>query len=452
MTEVWFRNPLLYIKECAERLAPNIVWDRGVARKSRIDANRHIEAYYPTAVDYRILMIGRQGAAELRRGHTIQNPIAVYPVWEYGTPISHLRRMLENPVGQDVVACSNLNRPRDERPVFDQEHRVVITKVPILNEAISRPFYRELSDIQLEFPEAIIHLHGSYSFSTMFGLGYAAADCDPREHAYHGEVILGNGRSVPQEQAGKFQQWVHVLGFSLGDLAVPRNRCMFNMASAEWAGKYWNEASKFRSMYRNPAEIQAIADAAFAGKPLPPSQTQSYLAVRAKAQPGDRIVCNACSLAKTCKYYREEGVCAVPGTDSASLASHFKTRDSDKIIEGALTALQMQSDRAERAVADEREDEELNKDTTVLLHTVFDDAVKAAKLVNPALAAASATRVNVGVAINQGQPAPMNVLVANAMEALKGEGYDLDDITDEMITAYLVSNNRKQHAIEVSSG
>src|SRR3954447_18988250 len=125
------RNPHSYIRECAEELVPRIAWDRGTLHKYTIDANRHIELYYPTDFPYRLLAIGSQGAAELRPGHDLRRPAAAYPVWVGGVDsLAVLEDMLAHPVGLSEAACRDSSLPPDERPVLGQEHRVVLTMLP----------------------------------------------------------------------------------------------------------------------------------------------------------------------------------------------------------------------------------------------------------------------------------------------------------------------------------
>ena len=44
----------------------------------------------------------------------------------------------------------------------------------------------------------------------------------------------------------------------------------------------------------------------------------------------------------------------MPGSEPAELAKHFKTRDSDQIIDGLGTLLALQANRLDRGVADEQ--------------------------------------------------------------------------------------------------
>jgi hypothetical protein len=86
-------------------------------------------------------------------------------------------------------------------------------------------------------------------------------------------------------------------------------------------------------------------------------------------------------------------VCIVPDSESQELAQFFKTRDSETIIEGLGTLLAVQSRRLQVGLLDENAEGELNPEVTKIVNTLFDRGVKLAKLVNPDLASASATKI-----------------------------------------------------------
>lgn len=438
-TECWFRNPHSYIRECAELLVRNIAWDRGTLHKYKIDPNRHIELYYPAEVDYRLLAIGEQGAAELRRGRTMQNPAAVYPVWVYALDgLEVLEEMLAQPIGLSERACRESKGPPDERPVLGQEHRVVITSLPSANTGPGRQIIRHLIDLQHEYPESILHLHGPTTFRIAFGLGFRSADIDVRTAASKGSVQLANGKHIRHEDAVKFQQWVTLTGMSMADLAVARNRCMFNMISAQWAADHWAENVRFAITQRHSGDHEM----------LPAEVTKPYRAPavgdRAPAVGGDRFLCDTCSLQSTCKYYRHQGVCSVPDAEPASLARFFKTRDSDLIIEGLGTLLAAQSRRLESGMAAEQFDGELDPEVTKVINSLFTNGVRLAKLVDPRLAAAGAPKTL--VQINQG-PTTANALMAGIIAELEARGTPRGEITTEMVHDLLASPK----AIDVES-
>jgi hypothetical protein len=428
MSEVWFRNPLTYIRECAELMVPNIVWDRGLLHKNRVDPQRHLEIHYPSAVAYRIMLVGDQGTAELRRGRGVDAPVAVYPTWEYGVQsIDDLERMLKHQT-----------LPRGPRPdecgVAGQEHRVVIIRPPNAGTHMGEAFLTTLRQLQNEYPDAIIHYHGTYSYRVAFGLGFASADVDPVSDSAKGRVRMGSGRAVPWEKAAESTAWVNVNGFSVSDLNVPRNRTMFNMRSAIWASQNFDSQDAFRSRPGHGG-----------------TKTKSHMARRMPVLDGDKIACDRCSLAPACKYFRDGGVCIISDSETSALARYFKTRDSNQIIEGLGRLMEKQLARAERGLEEEKAKEELDPEVTKILKHVFDGGVKLAKLVDPNLAGGTKVGVFIGATggatgVGAGTLTP-NALVAAVIAELEEQGIARGDIDTAMVAQYIANKNRP--AIEV---
>lgn len=431
--EVWFRNPGLYIRECVELNANYIAWDRGYLRKKGIDPAKFADLNFGRSVDYRTLVIGEQGTAELRRGHNLTNPVAVYPSWEYGEQSGdELVELLNSPVGEDPEACGDLNVPPDERPVLGQEHRVVILRPPNVATGPGRKFIRFLQELQEEFDNAIIHLHGLYSFRAMFGCNFRAVDVDSRARAAKGDVELPNGRYMPHERAARTPQWVNLLGYSVSDLAVPRNRCMFNMKSAWWCAEHFGENLAFKS--RESGDITPVDPDAIEHVP---ATTIAIKSSQLAPTVGDKFLCNLCSLQNTCKFFRDGGVCSIPETEPAPLAKFFKTRDSGSIIEGLGTLLAAQTSRLAKGMEYEADDGELSPEVTKILNSLFSNGVKLAKLVDPKLAAAGAARVNmnqVNVAGGGGTP---QAFMASVIAQLESQGYKREDITEELVMSMM---------------
>ena len=130
MSEVWFRNPNNYVRELVETGEKNIAWDRGQLVRTKIDPIKFSDAYFGAGQKWRSLAIGTQGTAEYRTGNDWYKPHAVYPTWQYGEDFGVLAELLEYPVGANPQACNDMTIPGDERPVFGQEHRVVIVGIP----------------------------------------------------------------------------------------------------------------------------------------------------------------------------------------------------------------------------------------------------------------------------------------------------------------------------------
>lgn len=434
-TQVWFRNPDMYIRELVETGEYKIAWDRGLLVKKRIDPKKHADLYFGRTYPYRILLVGEQGSAELRQDSTFDAPTAVYPTWLYGEEQSLLEEMISRPAGAEMSFCLDTSIPPDERPVWGQEHRVVISQIPNLTTGPGRKFLRYLKELQEEYPDCIIHLHGSYSHRLAFGMNFGAADTSPREAAQKGKIILPSGKEVKYEHAAASPQWVSVLGFKPIDLEVPRNRCMFNIKSAVWAGENYNKLFNFRVQSSDTPDIESSDDS------FTPPTTGKYLTLPIKAKDGDKQVCNTCSLQTSCKYYRDGSVCTVPGAENKKLADFFNTRSSDLIIDGLGALMAANTRRLERSLNEEENFGETNSEVTKMLGQVFGQGVQLAKLIDPSL---SGARVQVNVGVGQGGVANVSTadpkqLVAQVFRELESRGIRREDITSEMVQGLLSS-------------
>lgn len=437
MTEVWVRNPITCIRECAEVLFPRIAWDRGYYVKNKIDPQRHLELHYPTSVDYRLLLIGDQGAAELTRGTSIEQPKAVYPVWVYEDmmipDLEEMMRTQQLPNG----------RAPDEIGVDGQEHMVVLTNFPHMRQAMGKALKRTLIELQDEYPNCRLYIHGLYGYKDMFMPGWHAVDIDATAQSRRGRVTLPSGRRMEWERTSGYSQWVSTLGFTVGQLASPQERTKFDIASAVWAGKNFNSDVQFRSRDGGDAVDWKSPDNEFQQATTKRVRTGST----PPAQPGDKLLCSQCSLAPTCKHFREGGVCIISDSDGAGLAKHFKTRDSEQIIEGLGRVLQVQSERFEQGRTSEKATNELDPEVTKIGNAIFQAGVKLAKLIDPTLNQPG-VQVNVGIANHQqAAAAELANTPAQMMAAVVGElteqGIPIDAITPEMVAEYLVAKHRK---------
>lgn len=428
MTEVWFRNPKLYVRELAEvgAGANRIAWDRGSCVKYRIDPHKFASLYFGQT-DWRILMVGEQGTTEIDSEHNLDNPVAVYPTWAYGEDhFSLLEEMITNPIGQDMEACNADVNP-DVRPVFGQPHRVVITHLPDGRTSAGKNFLRQVRELQEDYPKCIIHVHGLISWRLAFGMGFGAADIEPRTDAANKRIVLPTGKIIDYARAVGAMQWINILGMSVSDLRVPRNRCIYNIKSALWAGENFDKNIRFKT--RGQVEVDPDAP------DHEPAQTKHTYIPLSPVSVGDKEICDTCSLSNTCKYYREGAVCSLPGTENSQLARYFRTRDSGMILEGLGRVLEIQTQRAERGLDDEQEYGEMDPEVTKQLNSVFSNGVKLAKLVDPSLTKPG-VQINVGQqgALASAQPAQ---LVAAAVSALEARGINRADITPRMLESVL---------------
>lgn len=432
-TEVWFRNPDNYIRELVECGQYLIAWDRGYLVKKRIDPEKHAALYFGKAYPYRLLLVGEQGTAELDATHGINNPKAVYPTWQYGEDAALLEEIVARPVGDDPKVCMDASVRPDERPVFGQEHRVVIIDAPPANSGPGRKFLRFVKELQEDYPACIIHVHGLYGWRPAFGLGFGAADVEPRTAAQKGRVHLPSGKEEKFEQVIKHPQWVTVLGFKPVDLTVPRVRCMYNIKSAVWAGENYEKLNRFPTRSSPAYET----DTESSDSAVVPVQKRSPLIGTPEKKDGDMYHCDTCSLQDKCTYFRSGAVCSVPGSEPTDLAKMFKTRDSQLIIDGLGTLMAAETHRLQRGMEEEETWGELDPEVTKMMSTLFDHGVKLAKLVDPSLRG-SGVNINVGqggqAAVALSTPKQM---VAAAVRELQARGVPLDQITPDAIQGLL---------------
>jgi hypothetical protein len=356
--------------------------------------------------------------------------------------------MIENPTGDDINACTDTRVDGNERPVFGQEHRVIITDVPGANIAPGRAFFAWLKALQEDYPGCKIHYHGAYSYRIAFGLGFASADVEPRTVAQKGKVTLPSGKNELYERTIAHPKWVTNLGFKPADLAVPRNRCMYNIKSAVWAGEHYEELFNFRAIGGTKPDI-TTPDANYK-----PPTTKSPLPATVKAQANDKIQCNFCSLQNDCKYFRVGAVCSLPDAEPRQLASYFNTRDADQIIDGLGTLMAAGANRLQEGMRIEGVLGDLDPEVTKMMNQLFSQGEKLAKLVNPNLR--GGTKVNIGVnggqvGVQIGNGGGANSLVAGIVRQLEAQGIKREEITPQMIEGLLAGmaeGAKKAEAIE----
>ena len=433
MTEVWFRNPHNYVRQLAEVGGTiRVAWDRGMLVKRRIEPVAHAKLYFGAESNFEILAIGKQGTAHLDSEHTLENPKAVYPTWSYGEDMTILEEMVSSPIGLDQEACES-DVPVDERPVYGQDHRVILTDLPNSHLVANRPFYRTIRELQEEFPECNMMIHGMYAYRILFGLGMGSCDVDPRTSAANGKVFLPNGKEVAFARTIGMQQWVNLLGMSVIDLKLPANRCIYNIKSALWAGEHFNEDVKFKSHGSAPATLDPNNPV----KQLPVVATKGSGTFNAVE--GDMITCDTCGLADKCKLYREGAVCSVQGSESSNLAKMFNSRDSSKIIDGLGAVMEASVNRLQRGMESEEEFGELDPEVSKMMNQVFQNGIKLAKLVDPSLTK-PLVQINGGVGggANQLNGLSSKELMATVVREIEAQGIRREDITPQMVESMLV--------------
>lgn len=479
-TEVWFRNPDAYGRELAEVGVGLIAWDRGYLVKKRVDPCMHAELFVGDLA-WRVLAIGPQGTAEYRPGNRYGEPSAVYPTFAFGDDADKLEEWAARPVGQDETACNDPEVEPDLRPRFGQEHRIVITDIPSMSTGVNRGFLKLIAELQQDYPECIFHVHGLYGYRTMFGRPYRSVDYEARTSAQKGKVVTPAGRELPFERLAAHAHWATMLNMKPSQLAIPRERCMYNIRSAIWAGQNFRKDIQYRVRGKQTQVDHDLTEVelAVASKRDGMSENEQRMAdevlefmreqstgvthtttkpkrrttaastyrarkglTRADLTPaeGDYFHCDTCSLAMSCKFYREGSVCSVPTSETSQLVKLFGSRNSDKIIDGLGRLLEIQASRIEDGQELEAEFGEINPEVNKLINSLFTNGVKLAKLIDPSLNGGPKVNVNVGVgaggqaSVVAGSP---NQLMGAIVRELESRGVPREQITPEMIQGML---------------
>lgn len=432
MPEMWFRNPSNYVRELIECNEGHMIFDYGFCVKRNItEPRKWADMYYGlSGRKYRLIVAGAQGGAEYR-SHA-DKPVAVYPVFEYGDSESILESYMASNVGSNSNLVGDTSVDILSRPVAGQEHRVIVMNFPDLNTGPGKKFLTLCRELQEEYPDVILHLHGATVFSTPIRLGFRAVDWDPRTPAAHGTICLPTGKKVDVLKGSAVQaaDWIKLLGYKLVELQDARTRCMFNIKAAQWAGQ--NYTKDLRIVPRNKLPIDTTTpDANY-----DPEVNNSLKFHNVAPKPGDRFVCNECSLAMTCKYYREGSVCSVPASEPLELTKFFKTRDAQSILDGLQGVLQINAERAMQGLQAEP-DFGLDPEVTRILANISKDGEKLAKLVDPSLR-------NPKVQVNVGSGNTTHVSIADprqfitgAIRELEQQGIPRNQITPAMIEGIL---------------
>lgn len=410
------------------------------------------DLYYGGSIEYRQLVIAAEGTVEVRPGFPLDRPFAVYPTWSYGDDLAFLEESMAHNVGDDEDVCTDPSAQLEFRPVYGQEHRVVVDRLPPATTSAGRSVLVTLKRLQEDYPHCILHVNGLYSYKFAFGMGFGSADVEPRTVAMHGQIVLASGYQMPFEHVQKQAKWVTMVGMTPADLEVPRMRCIFNIKSAEWAGKNFGFLGNYAKVKRVPVPDVFVPD-----KEYKPKLTKMPLKKSLEAKPGDKTLCNMCSLRLDCSQFRAGEVCSLDDSNTGGLVRFFQTRDSRTIIDGLNVLLAMQAGRLESAVAEESELGVMNPEVTKMVNSLFSQGVTLAKLVDPSLR--GGVKVNVGVingvngqttAISASTPAE---LTGEVVRALEMQGIPRDKITPELVMATLngmKSPDDRNRAIEGS--
>lgn len=454
--DIYFRNPEPYVREIQESDARLLSWDYGDLVKRNIDPLKWAGVYLGNARPWRILVIAIEGALQYDETCTnLDKPSAVYPTWRWEYGFDQLIDYCENPVGENLFLVHANISEKKWRPVQGQPHRVVIYDTPEAHKHEGVQYLRQLMAIKARYPHVEFILHNTASYRVMFVGDFDGACFDPHMTAKLGSVILPSGRAVNQPDFPDYVPWLRLLGYSVRDLRETKfDRVMYNIESVRWANENYAKNINFRIAVANDIDTESEG-----GYYELQQETRSWLfnaQAKAGMQPGDGVVCGACSLATQCKYFREGAVCGVAKTGSSELADLFGTRDAGVIIDGLVELTKLQATRVTQDLEEERSTGERLPMTDTRIKNLMDSGIKVAKLIDPKLNG-KGVEVNVGViggAQMIAQQTPQE-LMASAVRTLESHGIPRDEITPDMIKGLLegVANRQAvREVIEIEAG
>lgn len=437
--EVWMRNPLLYVRECLEIGVTKIAWSRKLLIHRKVDAFKYMTLQYGQ-FPFEYIICDEMGTQHWESG--TKQPIAVYPTWVFGDDFSLLEELCSSNIGLDEEACDDERIDPLLRPVLGQDHKIIIMNVPNASTGIARKFYQVLMELQEDYPEVTIHLHGVASYNVLFGMQLKSVDVDARAPAFVGNLMLPNGKQIHFERTEDIAPWVNLLGYTPGELTVPRNRCMFNIKSAYWASKYFKREIRFKYK-RDKVEVVDINSPETVFEPV---EGKGIQLKRIQPKVEDKFLCDTCSLQVTCRFYRMGAVCVVPDAETKPLTEYFNTRNADSIIEGLGTLLGTQVARLEEGRQHEIDsDNKLDPEVTKIVNSLFDRGVKLAQLIDPSLRSGPKVQINQQ---NITGSSPQQLMAACIAE-LEARGIPRESITPEMIESVLSGNHH--NAIEAQA-
>lgn len=432
MERIWFRNPGRIAGEIGEVGHLYVSWTRTDINRSKTDPKAFGNLHWGTSSKWQALVIGQGSAVHLDADHGLENPRAVYPVWEYGEEWNILEELASRPIGENEAVCSDPVIDQAWRPVFGQEHVIVITGLPEFTTGVGKSIVRRLNEFQNDFPECCVFIDGSFSYNVLFGMSFRAGNIEVYEAAKAYSVFLPTGRVVKNHSFPQHQKWINLLGASIPELNDQGKRVRYNCKSALWAAENFQKDISFKTRQpTEPVDPDALVHMPEQGSnPLPAGVV------------GDKVNCDTCSLALQCKFYRLGSVCTLPKTATRDLAKMFGTRDADTIIDAVGDLVGRQAKRVERGIAEEEVLGILDPELSKQLTAVIDNGIKLAKLVDPSRAGGTKVQVNVG----QGAAGATQVQMVNpdqmvgqiVREITQRTGIPAAQITQEMIMQQLM--------------
>lgn len=448
VTKVYMRNPYDYIDQLVNADYRTISWDMGSFKKRSIDPLKFLRHRLGTARPFELMTIAVEGASIYNEHSTdLDRPLAVYPCWLPNQGFEALADLCERPVSEDRAVRNNVNTPRRFRPVEGQDHVVVIYDFKDIGSVDGMNWFKQLRKVISEYPDVTFIAHGTKSFRIIFGGDFQGATLNPWWSASKREIMLPNGSVRQLERIREVMPWIKLLGYSIRRIEKREDICAYNIEAIRWAADNYLQNVDFKLSMENDIDL----DTPGGQYELRDARSTIYDTRSTVAfKPGDGVICDACSVAPKCKFYREGAVCGVSKTEAGKLAQAFGSRDADTILDGLSRIAEIQAERVAADLEKEAASGERMPDTDKRLKDLFDSGTKIAKLRKPELNG-KGVQVNVGM-IGGGtmvvQSTPQE-LIAGAVQALEARGVPRDKITDDVIVGLLESVAARDGAAKI---
>lgn len=399
------------------------------------DALTYVRQFYlHTGIRPKIMMIGPHFAAEYFSDSAITDPIATYPCWSSKT--------------QTFDDLIDLCEHEPEHPDY---HLIVLTNC----ERGNSQWWTNLFRLQYDFPHVKFYLNGSNSFHLNFGGRFEASDVgfvDPgnRNNKIYlpagNKMEIGNGTiyNLPL-----WSDWVELMGFTVMEILNDGDkRLRFNVRSALWASKHYADNFRFTKTDVVTMDATLLSEDEYV-----PRSSHAIIARRRRitTKMAEKILCDRCSIANSCRVYRSGYVCGLKESEMAKLSDSFQSRDAGKIIDGLAQVAKRAADRVETAMEIEEDTGVQNPAVTAQLKSLFTMGKDLAKLVDPELAGPGVkVQVNVGTGGNtqvvaQGNPKTM---IASIFKVYEDAGFKREEVSMDMVKAALENMGRGKSPLQ----
>ena len=442
MKKLYIRNPHLFAGPFARSGFRAASFDKGAAILRKLNLPKFMDMRFPSHDDWEALVVNPDACAEYKKGDKMGHPSAVYPAWTPLQTYDALRSYCKFPVGEDLSLTQDESIPPDMRPVPGQPHKVILYNPGRGDSAEGMMAIAQIEEIHREYPDVEFIWQGVSSYKTIFTSSVQSAVydiwrisklgslCPPRSaRRLTVDEVLAN----PDEH----RSWLREIGYDVSSLGGVQRNCEINLASVRWA-------------QLNYLKMQQLYDAVEVG-PLGEIPEDEVLSARASLargprsiSPTDGVLCDACTLAPVCGWYREGLVCGVPKREYSKLAKTFGTRDAGVIIDGLIKLGEIQADRVAADLEEEEVTGRRSAETDRRLRMLTDHGIKTAKLIDPSLNG-KGVQVNVGV-VGAGGSTSVGIggisrtpqeLVSSMVRELEARGVPREDITGEAIMGLL---------------